>query len=136
MPSATSSVAIGKWNLDANGAIPMGAGAPEESRVWDERLAQLRGFGTLTEDWDSEGSSPPDVRVVDAAISLAQELKANGFSPADRVIVGVNRTIFFEWHSPSRYAEIEVTAPDSVEFLAVDKATGMTTASVFNQCGS
>ena len=43
--------------------------------------------------------------------------------PADRVIAGVNGTVFFEWHGSEGYLEIEVTAPDRAEGRVVRKGS-------------
>ncbi len=57
---------------------------------------------------------------------MAQYLQAKGVPPADRVIAGVNGTIYFEWHTPFGYQEIEVTSPMEAECRWVRKDSDAT----------
>ena len=126
-PAETAALAVGKWILNPTTSLPMAPRSSEVSRAWDDLAERIHSFRTLAEDWDGEGALPPELPVVDAAVVLAEDLKASGCSPAGRVFVGVNRTVIFEWFSPLQYAEIEVTGPSSAEYLVVDKASGITT---------
>ena len=90
-----------------------------KSQLWVHLVDELKRIRTLKDDWDGEGTEAPPVSLVDAAITLAQKLEANGYPPADRVIASVNGTIYFEWHAPGGYQEIEVTSPVHAEFRTV-----------------
>jgi hypothetical protein len=85
------------------------------SREWDERLAQLKAFRSLDDDWDGDGSPAPGPDMADGAIFLANSLQRQGKEAPDRVVVGVNGTIYFEWHGPEGYYEIEVYSPNEAE---------------------
>ena len=85
------------------------------AQTWQLLLDELLRIRNLKDDWDGEGTEAPHPALVDGAITLAQYLQANGGPPADRVIAGVNGTIFFEWHTPLGYQEIEVTSPMDAE---------------------
>lgn len=82
---------------------------------WDACIAELKCFRSLEEDWDGEGSLAPRPELVDGAISLAQRLQRGGNGSPDRVVVSVNGTIYFEWHGPLGYYELEVYSPDAAE---------------------
>ena len=86
----------------------------------------LRDISFLQEDWDGEGSVAPDPGAVAGATKLALALKANNDLPADRVIVSVNGTIYFEWHTPLDYQEIEITSPVDAELRRVRKGSEVT----------
>jgi hypothetical protein len=79
--------------------------------VIDELLA-LRG---LEDDWDGQGAASPDAAIVDTALVVALDFRSTAMPPAHRVVAGVNGTVFFEWYSPTKYLEIEVTAPGQGE---------------------
>jgi hypothetical protein len=82
---------------------------------WDRLIDELLRIRNLSDDWDGEGSEAPDPALVDGAITLAQTLQAGGDSPAERVLASVNGTIYFEWHTPLGYREVEVTSPLDAE---------------------
>jgi hypothetical protein len=75
---------------------------------WVARIEELRAFQSLEDNWDGDGSMAPGYELVDGAVALAQSLRMRNMEAPDRVIVGVNGTIFFEWHTPLGYYEIEV----------------------------
>jgi hypothetical protein len=90
-------------------------------RTWDELLRDVDAFRTLSNDWDGQGAEAPETGVIDGAASLARGLEADAATPADRVIAGENGTVFFEWHGPNGYVEIEVTGPGEAEGRWVPK---------------
>ena len=98
--------------------------ASEQS--WQSAIDELLRIRNLEDDWDGEGTEAPPPAVVDGAITLAQHLQAKGIPAAERVLAGVNGTIYFEWHSPLGYQEIEVTSPLDAEWRWVGNTTGIT----------
>ncbi len=86
------------------------------ANTWGSLIDELLRIRNLEDDWDGEGTEAPHPALVDAAITLAQSLEASGRPPADRVIASVNGTVYFEWHTPLGYQEIEVTSPLDAEF--------------------
>lgn len=86
---------------------------------WDARLEDLRRVGELQDDWDGEGSLAPGWGLADSAKDLAGVLRALGVPAPDRVIAGVNATIFFEWREGDEYREIEVFEPDRASVVLV-----------------
>lgn len=82
---------------------------------WDACIAELRRFRFYEEDWDGDGSLPPGPELTDAAISFAHWLQRNGNNAPDRVVVGGDGTIFFEWRSPAGYFELEICSPMEAE---------------------
>jgi hypothetical protein len=90
-------------------------------------IDELLHIRNLEDDWDGEGTEAPHPNLVDAAIILAQNLAAGGFPPAERVIASVNGTIYFEWHTPLGYEEIEVMSPLDAEYRWVPKGSDETT---------
>lgn len=77
-----------------------------------DELLRLR---RLESDWDGQGAEAPTPEAVDTALTIAGELRSAGMPPADRALAGVNGTVFFEWHDPTQYLEIEVFARDRAE---------------------
>lgn len=90
---------------------------------WPRLLDELLRIRNLEDDWDGEGTEAPPPALVDGAINLAECFQTNGVPPADRVIAGVNGTIYFEWHTPLGYQEIEVTSPTDAECRWVRKGS-------------
>jgi len=101
-------------NHAAIGILPFPAGAPS-SDSWGFLVDDLHRMRTYQDDWDGEGSEAPCAALVDAAINYARILAADGYPPADRVHTGVNGTIYFEWHSPLGYQEVEILSPTQGE---------------------
>lgn len=91
--------------------------AAEDSpaHTWAQLVDDLLRIRNLEEDWDGEGTAAPHPSLVDGAVTLAQTLEARGTPPADRILASVNGTIYFEWHTPLGYEEIEVTSPLDAE---------------------
>ncbi|GEM_PF-3276861 len=92
------------------------------SRTWADLIDELLAVRNLDDDWDGQGAQRPSPALVDGAIRFAQDFRTQGIDPADRVVASVNGTVYFEWHRPGGYVEIEVTAPDLAEARSV--ATG------------
>ena len=86
---------------------------------WGELIAELLTFRGLEDDWDGQGAEALPPALVDGAISLARRFEAEGHAPADRVTAGVNGTIFFSWHSPEGYREVEVVSPTEAEVRSI-----------------
>ena len=103
------------------------AGSEEATaNTWPQLIDELLRILTLKDDWDGEGTDAPAQALVGGALTLAQSLQEDGVSPADRVIAGVNGTIYFEWHTSLGYQEIEVTSPVDAECRWVRKGSEMT----------
>jgi len=90
---------------------------------WTGLVDELLRIRNLKDDWDGEGTEAPHPDLVDFAIMLAQDCQRKGAPPADRAIVGVNGTIYLEWHLPSGYQEIEITSPLDAELRWVQKGS-------------
>lgn len=103
--------------------------AKAEPQAWDQLIDELLRIRHLEDDWDGEGTEAPHPALVDGAIALAQCLQAMGKQPADRIHAGVNGTVYFEWHMPLGYLEIEITSPVDAEGRWV--RTGADQAEVF-----
>jgi hypothetical protein len=85
-------------------------------REWTTIQTDLECLRALPEDWDGEGSPPPDRRILDAAEAVARQLRDDFVIGAPgRVHLGVNNTIYFEWQTPVGYLEIEVLSPEFSE---------------------
>lgn len=117
--------------LDSSGFFgPKSGGTP--LRGWSHLIDELLRIRTLGDDWDGEGTDALDPLLVDGALSLAQYFQAEGWDPADRVLAGINGTIFFEWHGPQGYQEIEVTTPVDAELRRIPR--GSSVAEVVTLC--
>jgi hypothetical protein len=104
------------------------AGAPDApAHTWGSLIDDLLRIRHLEDDWDGEGTEAPHPALVDGAITLAQSLEASGYPPADRAVVSVNGTVYFEWHTPLGYQEVEVTSPLDAECRWVQKGSDVTT---------
>lgn len=111
--------------LDQRGLLVRDHGSPP-SQAWPQLIDDLLALRHLEEDWDGQGAAAPHPSLVDGAIALAQDFQAKEMVPADRVIAGVNGTLFFEWHRPTEYMEIEMTAPNQAEVRRVRKGSPVT----------
>lgn len=96
--------------------------------AWKGLVDDLLRFYQLKDDWDGQGTEAPDPATLAGALNLALALKATGGPPADRVIAGVNGTVYFEWYLPQGYQEIEVTSPLDAECRWVPKGSEAATA--------
>jgi hypothetical protein len=94
------------------------------SRSWDEVIDELLALRGLEDDWDGQGAQAPEPALVDTALSVATDFRAERMPPAARAVAGVNGTVVLEWYSPTTYLEIEVTAPGQVEGRFVDRESG------------
>lgn len=95
--------------------------------TWTPLIDELLRIRILKDDWDGEGTEAPSPGLVHGAIRLAQQLEAAGYPPADRAIASVNGTIYFEWHTPLGYQEIEILSPLDAEYRFVPKDSNETT---------
>lgn len=77
-----------------------------------DKLAKIR---NLEDDWDGEGSEAPHPTLVDYAITIASHFKSKNEISPDRVLAGVNGTVFLEWQTQDEYREIEVLSSDEAE---------------------
>jgi hypothetical protein len=93
---------------------------------WGRVLEELKSFRTLEDDWDGNGAVAPPPSLVDGAITLALSLRADLYVPPDRVVAGVNGSVFFEWHSQASYQEVEVTSPIMAEWRKVHRSSQFT----------
>lgn len=100
----------------------------EESpdKAWAAVIDELLRIRTLEDDWDGDGTVAPDPALVDRAITLARSFQAKGDAPPDRVHASVNATVYFEWHTPLGYTEIEVVSPVEAERRSVRKGSNST----------
>ncbi|MGL4464647.1 MAG: hypothetical protein ACRDD1_14875 [Planctomycetia bacterium] len=89
------------------------------SQGWSAVFDELLRIRKLPDDWDGEGTASPNPSLVDGAISLAQRLRSIGCPPPNRVLASVDATVYFEWHSPIDYCEIEVVSPVDAEYRRV-----------------
>lgn len=115
------------WQVSA----PEGGAAPsraekERKHNWRDLIDELLRIQNLEDDWDGEGSEAPPPTLVHGAIKLAQHLEAEDWPPADRVVASVNGTIYFEWHTPVTYLEVEVVSPVEAECRLVRKGSSDT----------
>ncbi len=85
------------------------------ARTWNDVIDELLALRGLENDWDGQGAQAPEPALVDTALAAALDFRSSAMPPADRAVAGVNGTVFFEWFSPTKYLEIEVTAPGQVE---------------------
>jgi hypothetical protein len=90
---------------------------------WPQLIDDVLALRNLRDDWDGQGAEGPDAAVADGALKFARDFQSAQMPSADRVIAGVNGTIFFEWHGSGGYLEIEVTAPDRAEGRVVRKGS-------------
>ncbi len=113
-----------------NGVYFVNQSSSSDEAVWSERIADLLTIQALNDDWDGDGSVAPEKAVVDGAIRLAEILQRQTEEPPDRIVAGVNGTIFFEWHISIGYREIEVLSPTTAEdrYLPQDSRETIVTA--------
>lgn len=95
-------------------------------RGWSPVIDELLRIRNLEDDWDGDGTEAPHPALVDGAITLTQYLQVKGIMPPDRVHASVNATVYFEWHTPLGYTEIEVASPVEAECRSVRKGSETT----------
>lgn len=81
---------------------------------WRDVRAQIKEFAGLEDDWDGGGAVGPNIGLVNVATDLAQVLERNSQPAPDRVCVGVNGTVIFEYHMEP-FMEIEVVSESLAE---------------------
>lgn len=112
------------WTASGIGDAPFYSKIEDDSaHTWTQVIDELLRIRQLEENWDGEGTEAPLPSLVDGAILLAQDLKAQGHPPADRVIATVNGTVSFEWLTPLGYCDIEVISPNEAEYSWVPKGS-------------
>jgi hypothetical protein len=80
---------------------------------WAKAIDYLKGLRNHpAPDGESE---PVPADIIDAAAHLAYGLSYHDYLPPQRVLAGVNGTIYFEWHGGGTciYQEIEIDHPES-----------------------
>lgn len=95
-------------------------------RNWSPVIDELLRIRNFKDDWDGEGTDAPHPALVDGAITLAQDFQAKGVAPPDRIHASVNATVYFEWHGPLGYTEIEVVSPVEAECRSIQKGSNIT----------
>jgi len=93
--------------------------------IWTAEIDELLRIRNLEDNWDGEGSKAPSVELVDGAIMLTKSFNENGLPTPDRVHASVNGTIYFEWHTPASYMEIEVVSPTRAECRRVNNGSNV-----------
>jgi hypothetical protein len=110
--------------LDDQGLFVERADCP--ARTWGDVIDELLALRGLEDDWDGQGAMSPDAAIVDTALAVALDFRSTIVPPAARVVAGVNGTVFFEWFSPTKYLEIEVTTPGQAEGRLVFRESNTT----------
>jgi hypothetical protein len=123
-----AAVQLAHWSVTLPATVasfPSATGAQKDATglTWRQVLDELLRIRSLEDDWDGEGTEAPAAELVDGAVALAQDLAAHDWPAADRVIAGVNGTVYFEWHTPLGYQEIEVMSPTDAEYRWVRKGS-------------
>ncbi len=126
LPKETPWQVPADWSTFLPGLFGNSEPAEAPTQSWSLLLDELFRIRNLKDDWDGEGTEALHPALVDGAITLAQHLQAKGVPPADRVLAGVNGTIYFEWHMALGYQEIEVTSPMDAECRWVPKGSDVT----------
>ncbi|MFQ3578870.1 MAG: hypothetical protein SNJ71_01855 [Bacteroidales bacterium] len=58
--------------------------------------------------------------MIDGALRLITYLQKAKIRPPDRIHIGVNSTLYFEWYKPS-YTKIEIVLPIQAEYRSTDQ---------------
>lgn len=90
---------------------------------WKACIAELKRFRFYELDWDGDGALAPGPELTDAAIAFAQSLQRDGQIAPDRVVVGGDGTIFFEWRDSAGYSELEMCSPKEAEWSFVPQGS-------------
>jgi hypothetical protein len=93
---------------------------------WMEDVAeQFRAIADLPHGWDSHGSSPPDIRKLDAAWDLLTCLCQVSDFPKPHVNPTPDGGVQFDWEEGQRYFEIVLVAERAATFLFRDDDAGV-----------
>jgi len=96
-------------------------GEQTELRKWDCVLQELRKLRYLHNDWDGEGSDAPPHQLIETAIRFVGVLQSSRFEIPTTAVASRAGTVLFGWHEGSRYQEIEVVAPNRLEWMIIDE---------------
>lgn len=128
-PESTFTAPDGFLHLPAEEAnSSVGDQRAASETMWNDLVDDLLRLHELEDDWDGQGAEAPHPAIIDGAIRLALDSKAESYPPAAWVIAGVNDTVYFEWYFPQGYQEIEVTSPLGAEKRWVAKGSDKATA--------
>lgn len=101
-----------------------------ESPDWNPVVDELLKIRSYEDDWDGEGSLPPDKAIVDTTIRLSSFLKALGVRVPDFVHASVNATVLMEWSNPRFYHEMEIFSPTRARLTHLDRTTNQVIESI------
>jgi hypothetical protein len=110
-------------SFDINRPSVLPGSLDRSAEDWASTIDELLRIRNFSDNWDGEGTEAPHPALVDGAITLAKSFRFQGVSPPDRVHASVNGTVYFEWHTPVRYYEIEVVSPTRAECRVVRKGS-------------
>jgi hypothetical protein len=91
-------------------------------KAWNGVREAIRKLRTLPDDWDGEGSDAPLPELVDLAVNLVDAFERAGLSLPTSGVATRAGTILFGWRDSSGYQEVEVVAPNRIEWMFVDHA--------------
>ena len=122
IPDLTTSPTVGDWTWPADVRDRLAADRPTPSpRPCSELREDLDALRDLDDDWDGQGAEAPAAGITAAAAALARFLERDGAASPDRIIAGVNGTMYFEWHTTTGYTEIEVVSASRAEVRRVGR---------------
>ena len=81
------------------------------NRQWRDRQTELLVFGKFRDDWDGFGAAAPDVRFIDAALSVLQQLRQSDPSdPPARVALAPDGLVAIEWQGGGQFVSAEIAS--------------------------
>jgi hypothetical protein len=88
---------------------------------WEKSLRKLAEFRELGDEWDGEGTYPPDAKLLDFAVSFVLAACAAGLDPPGTVTPDPAGGVVFVWQDPDgAYFEVEMDRPGCAEIMAIE----------------
>ena len=88
---------------------------------WSRVVRSLQGLNSLRDGWDGQGAAAPPAGVVATAVVYAEAFRRGGAPPPTTAGPTPAGTVLLGWRDPPAYLEVEVLAPDQVEWMSVDR---------------
>jgi hypothetical protein len=87
---------------------------------WPAAEKQFQALAALADNWDGDGASALDPKLVEAARKLLRALVAEQIFSKPHIYPTRSGGVQLEWERGERYFEIEVVSPTAVELYYVD----------------
>src|SRR5258708_3501095 len=89
----------------------------EIGAAWLRQFGRLEGLRALPDGWDGDAARAPEDRLIFNAGRLLNDLYRKDCLPPSRISAMPSGSVVIEWHNHGDYHEMELEAPDRVEYM-------------------